>query len=114
MYKNITVLEFKEKYLKSPEKLEIIDVREPYEFKEVRIKWSKLISMWELWKKLNEIDWNKEVIFVCRSWARSWHVSGILSENWYKPNNLSGWIQMLTLNCKECMESGEINEKYFE
>lgn len=113
MYKNISVEEFKEKYLNKFDKLEIIDVREPYEFSEIRIKGSKLISMWELGIKLNEIEWNKEVIFVCRSWARSSHVATILSQNWYELNNLVWWIQMLTLNCKECMENWEIDKKYF-
>jgi len=113
MYKELSVMQFKDKYLNELDKLEIIDVREPSEFSEIRIKWSKLISMWELQNKLSEINWDKEVIFVCRSWARSWHVASVLSDNGYNGTNLSGGIQMLTLNCRECMESGGMDKGYF-
>lgn len=51
--------------------VEIIDVREPEEFAVINIKGSKLISMNELKERVQEIDWQKEVVFVCRSGSRS-------------------------------------------
>jgi len=45
MYKELSVMQFRDKYLNELDKLEIIDVREPSEFSEIRIKGSKLISM---------------------------------------------------------------------
>jgi rhodanese-related sulfurtransferase len=38
MYKEISTVEFKEKFLSNSNNLEIIDVRELYEFNELRIK----------------------------------------------------------------------------
>ncbi len=52
-------------------RLEIIDVREPEEYTAIHIKGSKLIPMKELPERLNEIDWNKEVVFLCRNGNRS-------------------------------------------
>jgi rhodanese-related sulfurtransferase len=67
MYKEITPVEFKEKFLNNRDNLEIIDVREEYEFDQIKIKGSKLIPMQSLQNHLNEINWDKEVIFICRS-----------------------------------------------
>jgi rhodanese-related sulfurtransferase len=67
MYKEITPVEFKEKFLNNRDNLEIIDVREEYEFNQIKIKGSKLIPLNSMQNHLDEIDWGKEVIFICRS-----------------------------------------------
>jgi len=71
MYKELSIEEFKTKFLEKADNLEIIDVRQPEEFNQIRIKGSKLISMEDLGTSLNQIDWNKEVVFVCRTGSRS-------------------------------------------
>lgn len=114
MYKEISTVEFKEKFLKNQDNFEIIDVREPFEFEELRVKWSKLMSMWNLWNKLDEIDWNKEVIFICRSWARSWYITNILNSKWFNSKNLAWGIEILKLNCEECIKRWDISKNYFE
>ncbi len=53
------------------DKIEIIDVREPDEYDIIRIKGSKLIPMNKLQNRLHEIDWSKDVVFICRSGSRS-------------------------------------------
>jgi rhodanese-related sulfurtransferase len=53
------------------DQVEIIDVREPEEYAVIHFKDSKLIPMGELLNRLDEIDWNKEVIFICRFGNRS-------------------------------------------
>ncbi len=53
------------------DQLEIIDVRQEDEFAIIHIKGSKLIPLGELQKRTSEIDWNKEVVFICRSGSRS-------------------------------------------
>jgi len=53
------------------DQLEIIDVREQDEYDAIHIKGSKLIPMGELQERINEINWNKEVVFICRSGSRS-------------------------------------------
>ena len=63
----ITAEQFKKNFLEQPENYEIIDVRTPFEFKQARIKNSKLIPLDKVFENLDQIDWNKEVVFVCRS-----------------------------------------------
>ncbi len=62
-----------------PERLEIVDVRRPEEFEVIRIRGSKLIPIEELGSRFDEIDWGKEVVFVCRSGARSRLVANVAS-----------------------------------
>ena len=114
MYREITAIEFKEKFLNDFDKLELIDVREKSEFDQIKIKWSKLISMWDLGNKLGEIDWNKEVIFICRTGARSGYITNILNEKWYNSINLVWWINILRLNCEECISKWDFNSHYFD
>lgn len=104
MIKEITVDEFKKLFSTSKNNLEIIDVRQPYEYNQIRISWSKLIPLQEITSNLDAIDWSKLVVFVCRSWARSAYVTQVLSQSWYNWINLQGWINLLTFNCRECME----------
>lgn len=114
MYREITTAEFISKLKNERDKLEIIDVREPHEFSSVRIKGSKLMPMRELGERLSEIDWSKEVVFICRSGARSGHVANVLASAGYKPINLSGGISMLEMNCQECVDRGLLDDSYFE
>lgn len=114
MYKEISSDEFRQKYLENRDSMEIIDVRQESEFSQIRIKWSKLISMENLWSSLGDIDWNKEVIFVCRTWGRSAYVTQVLAQNWYEGKNLAGGVMMLNINCTECMETGNLDANYFE
>lgn len=67
----ITSVEFKKKFLVDSSLLELIDVREPSEFQEIHVIGSKLIPMGEIERRFKEIDWSKEVIFICRSGGRS-------------------------------------------
>ncbi len=113
MYKEIWAEEFKSRFLKNPENLEIIDVRQPEEFNQIKIKGSKLISMQDLGASLDKIDWSKEVIFVCRTWSRSWYVTNVLNQNWFDGKNLAGWINILRINCEECIEKGNLAKDYF-
>ena len=96
-------------------KIEIVDVREPSEHNIIRIKGSKLISMNELQSRINEIDFNKEVIFLCRSGARSRMIANLVS-------SMGKDVANLQYGIFECYEDGkgenlEIDEeaidKYF-
>ena len=97
-------------------KIEIVDV---YLFLAarvwIRIKGSKLISMNELQSRINEIDFNKEVIFLCRSGARSRMIANLVS-------SMGKDVANLQYGIFECYEDGkgenlEIDEeaidKYF-
>ena len=53
------------------EQMEIIDVRSQDEYDVVHVKDSKLIPINEIQARAGEIDWNKEVVFLCLSGNRS-------------------------------------------
>lgn len=72
--KEITPKELKGRISKSPDALELIDVREPQEFSEIRLKASKNLPLSGLSADSRDIDWSKDVVFVCRSGARSGRV----------------------------------------
>lgn len=62
------------------ENLELIDVRENAEFQQIRIKGSRLMPMSTLMSRLHEIDWNKQVVFICRSGNRSGMMAGMVAQ----------------------------------
>lgn len=83
---------------------EIIDIREPEEFEMVRLKNSKLIPMKELKNRVNEINWEKAVVFVCRVGARSKRAIlnlPIVNKGIY---NLEGGIRSCYYQSDDCIE----------
>ena len=91
MSNDISVIELK-KRLDNQESINLIDVREQYEFDEFNIG-AILIPLGELPDRLDEIDaWkNEEVILHCRSGARSGRAKEyLLSEGFTNPRNLIG------------------------
>ncbi|MEY4954271.1 MAG: hypothetical protein RI981_356 [Bacteroidota bacterium] len=88
---DITIEELKERMDKG-EKLNLIDVREEYEFDEFNIG-AKLIPLGELPDRLEEINaWKEEEILVhCRSGARSGRAKEYLaSEGFTNVRNVLG------------------------
>lgn len=69
-------------------KAEIIDVREPEEYNIIHIKGSKLIPINDLFTRLDEINWGREVVFVCRSGARSKMIAKIIAGSGKEISNL--------------------------
>lgn len=55
----------------NPNSLEVIDVREPSEFRGGHITKAKNIPLGTLSSKLNELPKDKDVVFVCQSGGRS-------------------------------------------
>lgn len=86
--KDISANELRDLIKNSRESIEIVDVREPEETNIIKIKDSKLIPLNEIQSRINEIDWNKEVIFLCRSGSRSKMISEILSKTGKSISNL--------------------------
>ena len=83
------------------DQLEIIDVREPDEFAIIHIKGSKMIPMNELQARISEIDWNKEVVFICRSGNRSKLMAMVVAAGEGKD------IKNLEYGIYECFTSGK-------
>jgi rhodanese-related sulfurtransferase len=85
----ITPEEVKEK-LEKGEKLNLIDVREEEEVQEGMIPEAKHIPMGEIPNSLDQLDKQKEYIFICRSGRRSENVCYYLQEQGYKVRNMIG------------------------
>ena len=87
MIQDISVIELKRR-IDTSEALNILDVREQYEFDEFNLN-GKLIPLGELPGQLDElIDWkNEEIIVHCRSGKRSATAQQFLLQN--------GFVQML-------------------
>ncbi|MCW8965098.1 MAG: rhodanese-like domain-containing protein [Candidatus Pacearchaeota archaeon] len=82
------------------DEIDIVDIREPSETNIIKIKGSKLIPMNELQKRLDEIDWNKKVIFLCRSGSRSGMITNMLS-------NIGKDVSNLQYGIAECYFKGK-------
>lgn len=83
-----------------PGEIEVIDVRDPDEYEKQHIRGSKLIPVKELPRRVGEIDWQKEVVFVCRSGRRSRLTAELAAAAGVPVKNLQFGIL-------ECMKSGE-------
>ena len=83
-----------------PEDIEVIDVRDPHEYERAHIKGSKLIPVKEIPRRVGEINWDKEVVFVCRSGRRSRLTAELAAAAGVPVKNLQFGIL-------ECMKRGE-------
>jgi adenylyltransferase/sulfurtransferase len=87
----ITVKELKAR-IDAGEDVQLIDVREPYEFQIAQIG-GKLIPQNDVPNRLGEIDKSREVILHCRSGARSQRIAEFLQQQGYpRVANLAGGI----------------------
>lgn len=79
-----------EQLLFNKEGMEIIDVREEFEYEVVHIPNVKHIPLSELDTRLNELNKNTPYIIVCRSGQRSFFVTQYLSQLGYDVTNMLG------------------------
>ena len=87
----MTVQELKGR-IDAGEDVQLIDVREPYEFQIAQIG-GKLIPQNDVPQRLGEIDPSREVIVHCRSGARSQRIAEFLKQQGYpRVANLAGGI----------------------
>lgn len=92
---DITAKELKER-LENGEKVNLVDVREEYEYQEDNLG-GKLIPLGELAEKLSQIEdlKDQEVVVYCRSGARSANAKYYMtSQGFTKVRNLLGGIMM--------------------
>ncbi len=76
----------------------IIDVREPMEIAQGSIPGAEAMPMSVLGSRIGEIGQDKEVVFICRSGARSGQVCAYLAQNGYENvynlrGGVMGWAQ---------------------
>lgn len=78
-FENITASEL-ERRLAGAKPPTVIDVREPYEFKQGHIPGAKLIPLGQLSSQLSQLDRAKAHVLVCLSGSRSRHACALLKE----------------------------------
>jgi molybdopterin/thiamine biosynthesis adenylyltransferase/rhodanese-related sulfurtransferase/molybdopterin converting factor small subunit len=69
-FEEITATELRQR-LDSSQNLQIIDVREPFEYEIARIEGTKLIPLSEVVARMNEIDPSRETVVHCKAGVRS-------------------------------------------
>ncbi|GIN60063.1 rhodanese-like domain-containing protein [Robertmurraya siralis] len=87
--KTITTEELEQK-IENGEELLLIDVREDEEVAQGMIQGAKHIPMGQIPNHLDELDKDKEYIFICRSGRRSENVCYYLQDQGYKVRNMVG------------------------
>ena len=86
--------------LETGEDVFLLDVREPVEFEYASIPGSHLIPLNEVPSRLDEIDFDKEIIVICHHGMRSMQAAGFLNQAGFKKIcNLSGGIDGWSLYC---------------
>jgi rhodanese-related sulfurtransferase len=88
----ITVKELKQ-LMDSGGKVQLIDVREQYEYDFCRIGGSRLMPIREVRNRVNELNPEDEYVFYCHVGERSWWVVNFLHQLGFKKvRNLRGGI----------------------
>lgn len=87
--KEISPEEIQQK-LENKENIELIDVREDEEVEAGMIPEARHIRMNDIPDNLDEIDKDKEIIFICRSGGRSSNVCAYLQDKGYNVVNMTG------------------------
>jgi rhodanese-related sulfurtransferase len=75
------------------DELNIIDVREPFEWQAGRIEGARYISMGEIPTRLDEIDDTRPLVAICRSGTRSAEVTEFLRRKGFTIDNLEGGMK---------------------
>lgn len=102
---DIQAKELKKLLDENKDNIEIIDVREPKEYEVVHLKGAKLIPMNELKDRADEINWDKEVVFICHSGARSKLMADMMAATGKEIKNLKyGIHECHKEGCEEYME----------
>jgi rhodanese-related sulfurtransferase len=91
-YRNVTPRELKER-IEAGDELELLDVREPWEFGLSRIEGSRLIPMNELPERISELDPTSATVVICHHGARSAYVTRSLQRSGFPDvANLEGGL----------------------
>lgn len=68
----------------------IIDVREPFEYRDGHVPGAQLITLGTLPVRLPDLPAEGELYIVCRSGNRSWHAAHFLAQRGIKAFNVRG------------------------
>ncbi|MGB3633467.1 MAG: rhodanese-like domain-containing protein [Rubrobacteraceae bacterium] len=91
-YGTITPRELKDR-LERGDRLELLDVREPWEFVAARIEGSRLIPLGEMPQRVSELDPHQETVVICHHGTRSAYVTQSLERSGFeRVFNLEGGL----------------------
>lgn len=77
-------------YLLNSESINLLDVREDYEFKEKHIKQAQLFPLSKLPESINQLDNNKKYYLICRSGKRSRRAAEFMNNKNFDVVNVEG------------------------
>ena len=80
---------------KSPEKIDLIDVRDTGEYSESHIGEARNIPLHILPLRISELDKKKQIIFICRSGGRSGQACSFALKDNIKSYNLTGGMNAM-------------------
>jgi sulfur-carrier protein adenylyltransferase/sulfurtransferase len=93
MVDQLSASEVAQRLKETPERVLLLDVREPFEREMAAIEPSVHIPMSEIAGRLGEVPKDREVIVYCHGGARSMMVAGYLANHgWKSVANLTGGI----------------------
>lgn len=78
--------------LQSGDAVEIIDVRQPDEYREGHVEPSRLLPLGELSRKAGELDRSRTLLTLCRSGRRSDIAAKQLAAQGFKVRNIEGGL----------------------
>ncbi len=79
--------------LAAGEKLQLLDVREEWEYQTAHIEGSRLIPMGNVAVRVNELDRAAETVVICHHGGRSMQVAGLLEHlGFSNVSNLTGGV----------------------
>lgn len=78
--------------MRSRGEAEIIDVREPEEYRRSHVEASRLIPLGELPQKVDELDRSRTLLMLCRSGRRSAIAAQQLAARGFETRNIEGGI----------------------
>ena len=97
--KQLSATDLKNK-IQQEEKLFLLDVREPHEFKYAHIANSVLIPLNQIPARLDELDPQQEIVVICHHGMRSQQAANYLFQSGYKNiANLTGGIDAWSCTC---------------
>jgi rhodanese-related sulfurtransferase len=75
------------------ERIYLLDVREPHEFREAHVPDSVLVPLGHLSMKMGDLPWDKPLVAICRSGNRSGVATGMLKQAGFaQVQNLKGGV----------------------
>jgi rhodanese-related sulfurtransferase len=75
------------------DQIELIDVREPYEWEAGRIAGARLVEMARLSDEAQTLGQAKPIVFYCRSGSRSGMAADALRASGFDAHNMTGGLQ---------------------